>query len=54
MSSFRWLSLQRMEKLRDYEREAKTKLYSRAGLASDKVDPVEKARREARSWLGVS
>ncbi|OQV13063.1 putative CCR4-NOT transcription complex subunit 3 [Hypsibius exemplaris] len=44
----------RMEKLREYERESKTKEYSRAGLAQDKVDPEQKCRSEARQFLSDS
>lgn len=42
-----------MEKLRDYERESKTKLFSKAGLEQNKIDPAVKNKAEATQYLSV-
>lgn len=34
------------------EKEIKTKAYSKEGLASNKMDPKEKAKLETRKWIG--
>lgn len=44
-----------MERFKVVERETKTKAYSKEGLGGAvKVDPKEKEKEEALSWLSVS
>ncbi len=46
--------LQQMERFKVVERETKTKAYSKEGLgAAAKMDPKEKEKEEAVSWLSV-
>lgn len=41
-----------MERFKEFERDAKTKTYSKEGLSkSDKVDPHEEERRKHREWI---
>ena len=43
---------QQMERFKSCEKEMKTKAYSKEGLASNKMDPHEKAKSDTRRWLG--
>ena len=43
---------QQMERFKLCEKEMKTKAYSKEGLASNKMDPHEKAKADTRRWLG--
>ena len=44
-----------MERFKEFERDAKTKQYSKEGLSkSDRVDPYEKERNEHRAWMQES
>eukprot|EP00930_Biecheleria_cincta_P095888 TRINITY_DN87783_c0_g1_i1.p1 TRINITY_DN87783_c0_g1~~TRINITY_DN87783_c0_g1_i1.p1 ORF type:complete len:756 (-),score=211.86 TRINITY_DN87783_c0_g1_i1:341-2608(-) len=44
-----------MERFKDFERDAKTKTYSKDGLMkADKVDPGEEERRRHRTWIKES
>jgi len=44
-----------MERFKDFEREAKTKQYSKEGLSkTDKVDPYEEERAKHRLWIQES
>ena len=43
---------QQMERFKVVERETKTKAYSKEGLgAAQKLDPAQKSREEASTWL---
>jgi len=41
-----------MENFKACEKEMKTKAFSKEGLASNKMDPKEKAKLETRRWIG--
>ena len=41
-----------MEQFKTCEKEMKTKAYSKEGLASNKMDPHEKAKADTRRWIG--
>ena len=41
-----------MENFKACEKEMKTKAFSKEGLASNKMDPQEKAKLETRRWIG--